>query len=239
VSTSSPPLQGAAIDAWILDLDGTLVDSRIRLYGAFLEAAADWGLPPLSPAALRAAIDGRRLERDLGLADEHADGFLECWYDAFAANQPASPAIKGADEALRACVRHGARTAIATSRPSSAEEVRSEIAEVGLANAIDHVVTLGSVGPPDPAARDAHGGSALAGYLVKRRQIAAAIHDLGVDPARAAMVSDEGSDLQDAAAEGVAILVGVLSGGNPAESFTGTGALLLDSIAGLPAALGR
>jgi len=238
MSTRMPPLAGVAIDAWILDLDGTLVDSRIRLYGAFLEAAAEWGLPPLSPAGLRAAIGRRRLERDLGLADEHADGFLERWHELFAANRPASPAIRGAADAVRALMRHGARTAIATSRPSSPEEVREELAEVGLGEVIDHVVTLGSVGTRDPAGR-AHGVSALAGYLVKRRQIASAIADLGVDPARCGMVSDEGSDLTDAAAEGVAVRVGVLSGGNPAESFAGTGALLMDSIAGLPAALGR
>lgn len=228
-------MSASPTDAWVFDLDGTLVDSRVRLYGAYVEVARRRGIPILSPAELRTAIDGRTLERDLGLQERQmAESVLRDWYAEFGRNTPASPALPGALDALRACARTGAGIAIATARPIPSATVRGELMEVGLGPLIDVIATTDSVG----GAHSQGGETVLSGFLTKTRQIAAALSELGVPFGRAAMVSDEPSDLLDAASLGIGRLVGVESGGTERATLAATGASVLTSVAELPATLG-
>ncbi len=228
-------MSAPATEAWVFDLDGTLVESRLRLYGAYVKVATEFGLRVLSPAELRAEIDDRTLEATLGLERERAEVVLAEWYAAFTENTPASPPFAGASDALRACGRLGARIAIATARPTPADVVRAELNEVGLGSLVDIVVTSESVGSPPSSSGN---GTVLAGYMTKTRQIEAALSALDVAPTRAAMVSDEPADLVDAAQLGVSRRVGVLSGTSDAEAFTAIGAEALASVADLPRVLG-
>lgn len=222
------------IEAWVFDLDGTLVDSRARLYGAYVEVAATAGIPVLSPVELRAAVEKRTLERELGLDGDAAARLLTDWYRAFGNNTPASPAFDGAADALRACARLGARIAISTARPMPPEHVLDELAEVGLASLVDVVTTTESVGGPILP----DDGTLLSGYLAKARQTRAALDELGVEAHRAAMVSDEPSDLLEAAELGFGRLVGVTTGGTPASDFGLSHAIVLPSVADLAGTVG-
>jgi phosphoglycolate phosphatase-like HAD superfamily hydrolase len=149
---------------------------------------------------------------------------------------PASPPLPGAADALRACARTGALIAIATARPTPASVVARELAEVGLGQLVDVVVTTESVGgPAEPIDADS---PVLEGYLTKKRQIESALRELGVPAERAAIVSDEAFDLVEGAELGVPRLVGVLGGNSDHDAFDGTGARVLDSVADLPQALG-
>jgi phosphoglycolate phosphatase-like HAD superfamily hydrolase len=229
-------MSARAAEAWVFDLDGTLVESRLRLYGAYVGVAGEFDLPVLSPSELRTAIHERTLEAKLGLDRPRAEVILAAWYAAFGANTPASPPFAGAADALRACSRTGARVAIATARPTPASVVSAELHEVGLGQLIDVISTTESVGGPLEQVEEMD--TVLEGYLTKKRQIIAALEELDVPASRAAMASDEAFDLTEAAELGIPRLVGVLGGNSDRRAFAETRAQVLDSVADLPRALG-
>lgn len=170
----------ARFDLVVLDLDGTLIDSRPDIADAVNEALAEFGLPPQPEEAVEAMIgDGARrlVERAVAgrLPPERIDEVLGRYVAHYAAHPAARTRVyKGVREGLRALStmeRASASEARAGSPPAGAaqrlglaiasnkpaELTRAVTAILGLAPLVDMVLGDGDVPrpKPDPAMLDA------------------------------------------------------------------------------------
>jgi phosphoglycolate phosphatase len=106
------------VDAVLLDLDGTLVDSAQGILGSLAEAFAEVGLP-LPEGGLPHSLLGPPLYRSLpGLVGEEATPHLLATYRRLYGDHglQASPAFDGIDALLRDLAAAGVPMAIATSK---------------------------------------------------------------------------------------------------------------------------
>ncbi|NIM01505.1 MAG: HAD-IA family hydrolase [Acidobacteria bacterium] len=121
---SSGSRSGSGVDVGtfglILDLDGTLVDSYDAITESLNHARAMYGLEPLDPATVRAAV-GHGLEHLIGEwvgPDRIEDGvrhFRERYAAVFAAGTRPLP---GVDATLHGLARVGYRMALASNKPA-------------------------------------------------------------------------------------------------------------------------
>lgn len=125
------------VQAWLIDLDGTLVDTLGDFVAAWGRASASLGLPPADAGRLRALIGrgGERLVRDL-LADAPpgAASFEAAWpayREAYAAvNGSQARAFEGVEAALTRLAAGDRRLACVTNKPQAQAE--GLLAQMGL-----------------------------------------------------------------------------------------------------------
>ncbi|HEX2555864.1 MAG TPA: phosphoglycolate phosphatase [Microvirga sp.] len=214
-----------SLEAVLLDLDGTLVDSAEDLRDALNEILGRQGLRPVTPAEVRAMIgDGvlklveRGLTRTGGDPARAADlvpAFLEAYEPRASRKTVLYPGVLDTLRRLRAA---GLRLAVVTNKPEAA--TRQILDALGLAGLIE-VVIGGDTLPrrkPDPA------------------PVAAALRALGIAPEAAAMVGDNHHDVEAGHGAGLrTVLVGYgYAHGAPATLGADR---VIDAFADLPQAL--
>jgi HAD superfamily hydrolase (TIGR01509 family) len=198
-------------DAWIFDLDGTLVDTVETRIVAWLRTFEEYGI-----RAGRAHVsgligsDGRRVARLVAAAaGQEIDGERAEEIDHRAGavyselNKNPKP-LGGAGELLHALDEHGRRWAIATS--SRPEQVGASIDALNL--------------PRRPTIVD---GSDVQNAKPAPDLLLAAARRLGVDASRSWYVGDAVWDMQAAQAAGM-VAVGVVSGSATADELADAGA---------------
>jgi phosphoglycolate phosphatase-like HAD superfamily hydrolase len=215
------------VAAVLLDLDGTLVDSRVRFAAAYRTALCDHGLP--------IADDGEFLERctagtllsSLAISKSEWPAFWNALMAAFVSKQEQSEPIPGAIEAVRALSDRGFRLAVVTGRGCTARAVKDELRDAGFEELFDHVL---SVGGPDQVEYLSSGAQ------TKQSLFREACNLLSRNAAECAYASDWPEDLDEAARFGLTPLVGVTTGGYAASAFS-VADVVLGSVADLPRVL--
>jgi phosphoglycolate phosphatase len=185
------------LQAVLLDLDGTLVDSAEDLRDALNELLAGEGLRPVTGEEVRAMIgDGVLKLVERGLARTGGDparagalvpAFLAAYEPRAARKTTLYPGVLDTLGALRAA---GLRFAVVTNKPAAA--TRQILGALGLADLIEAVV----------------GGDTLPERKPHPAPVTAALRALGVAPAAAVMVGDNHHDVAAGHAAGLkAVLV--------------------------------
>lgn len=196
------------LDALLLDLDGTLLDTNLlhaRAWAAALERF-DLRVPVERVAEeigkggelLVPALVGRRVEEEKGDALREA---AEEIFVALIAEEPV-PVLPGVAELFAAARDRGLLTAIATASKRSQLEEMVERAGLDLFALADEVVTDDDVERPKP----------------QPDVVSAAVAKLGLSPAQCAMVGDTPYDGTAARRAGVAAF-GVETGGHRPEAL--------------------
>jgi phosphoglycolate phosphatase len=188
------------VDAVLLDLDGTLVDSARGILGSLTEAFAEVGLP-LPDGGLPHTLLGPPLYRSLpALVGEEATPQLLATYRRIYGERGLlqSPAFDGIDELLRDLAAAGIPTAVATSKA----EVYAEriVAHRGWTDLFATVC----------------GDTLDADRPTKADVVAEALRRLG-DPATAVMVGDRLHDVLGSRAHGLDCLGAGWGYGEPGE----------------------
>ncbi len=174
-----------AITTVLLDVDGTLLDTRNFIYSAFEHTIAYHGLPPLTRAELQPRM-GLPLEQIYAsMCQEHAPLLVETHRTFQGHNLHLSIAFAGSMEALEALRDAGAALAAVTSR--SRRTSVSTLEQAGLARYFDAIVSAEDGGglKPDPA------------------PLRHALTVLGRDASTAAMVGDTPHDIEAGKALGI------------------------------------
>jgi phosphoglycolate phosphatase len=204
--------RGAGDAAVLLDLDGTLVDSRAGIVAGMNATLEAHGLRPRPAAQLEARIgppvhDTFAWLFDLPHADPQLDALVEGYRERYAQLMLAhTPVFDGILEAMAQLQRAGYVLAIATSKARHLAQT--------LADGLGLQPYLTAVLGPVPPARDD-----------KTRTIAHALSALG-HPSRAVMVGDRLHDIEGAAAHGLPA-IGVLWGIGDREELQEAGAAAL------------
>lgn len=196
----------------LLDLDGTLVDSRAAIVAGINGTLAELGAPERAPDVLYPFI-GPPLHHTfatlLGLHpdDERLDAVVAGYRARYRALMvERTPVFAGIPEALDALVAAGCVLAIATSK---AQPLAAELLDgLGLGGRMTAIC-----GPVPPARDD------------KATTVGHALEATG-GPARAVMVGDRHHDVEGARAHGLAC-VGVLWGIGDADELADAGAATL------------
>jgi phosphoglycolate phosphatase len=144
-------------------------------------------------------------------------------FDRFTAEQGAAQSVPlpGSRDAIAALHAAGFRLGVATNDSTGGAE--KTLLALGVAQMFDAAYGYDGVANPKPAPDAVY-----------------AFCDLtGLKPSQIAMVGDNRHDLQMARAGGVGLAVGVLSGTGTRESLAQLADVVLDSVADLPAFLGR
>lgn len=215
------PLQAA-----IVDLDGTLVDTVGDFDVALAAALADLGWPPVSREFIARTV-GKGSEhlivRTLQQAGAPADLYEAAWqryqHHYLAVNGRHAVVYPGAAEGLAALRDRGLRLACLTNKPG--DFARPLLAAKGLAGYFDHVF----------------GGDAFEHKKPHPQPLLEACRALGSTPARTLMVGDSSNDAAAARAAGCpVVLVGY--GYNHGEPVASVGAdAVVDRLDELPALL--
>ncbi len=177
-------LRVIALDAFLFDLDGTLVDSRLDLAAAVNAALTAAGRPP-KPAAVITGYVGHGVATLLHRSFETTDPAIigpataafRSHYRAHCLDQ--TSLYPGVRETLDHF--HEKALAVVTNKPE--DFARQIITGIGLANPIPVIVGGGSLGPgnvlkPDPA------------------PLLHALEQLGASPSRAVIVGDGITDIE-------------------------------------------
>lgn len=185
-----------ALDGWIFDFDGTLVESNTELWLAGLkqllwqELELEIDLPELMLLHLSDAVDEflRSLRPTLG----------RLWISKMITEHGDSPALLGGTMPLLERLKADGRfVALATARREPEPEVRGILGRLGIEHYFDAVVT--GRGYPSPLGDKAH----------MLRDLAST-H--GFNPGRLAMVGDSIADVRGARRAGYGRSIGVRSG---------------------------
>ncbi len=199
-----------ALDALILDVDGTLVDTNLLHARAWAAALERFGLPlPVERVApeigkggelLVPALVGERVE------ERHGDELRRAHEEAFGrlARDEGVAAFPGAAEIFTAVRERGLRSAVATAAGRGSLERMLQRAGLDLFALADAVVTADDVERAKP----------------RPDVVTAAVEKLGLSPAQCAMVGDTPYDGLAARRAGV-VGLGVLTGLHPAEDLRG------------------
>lgn len=212
------------LDTCLIDLDGTLVDSLDRFHGAFNHALAKRGRDPLSREAFQTRMLAGTL---LPLPDECSSQGQEVWRDvmaAFVAARNGSRELPGAVASVRALRERGLLLALTTGRVCQREVLRDELRHYGLEQMFASIFH-----PVDGVELDS------GGYQTKTSVFRMACRQMNRRPQECALVSDWPHDIEEGAAFGFHLCVGVGTGGYARTAFPkGEGMVYLDSIADLP-----
>jgi phosphoglycolate phosphatase len=202
----------SAIDAAIIDLDGTLVDTIGDFEHALARTLADLALPPVGREFIARTVGrGSRylLEKSLAESGGAAHDLPRAWeryqvhYDAV--NGAHSEVFEGVREGLAGLHARGWRLACVTNKPRAFALRLLEIK--GLADAFDHVF----------------GGDSFERHKPDPLPLVKTCEALGTVPARTLMIGDSRNDVEAARGAGCpVVLVGY--GYNHGEPVHGVGA---------------
>jgi len=208
------------VDAIILDLDGTIVDSTEAYVEAARTAFSTFGKKMPSPNI--AFEIPRRFELGLSLIDliqgidleEFSKIYLKMYYAAAAAK---SLPLPGAIEALEKLALKS-KLGLATRRHVSRNEIKQQLSKIGLAEFFQAIVTGEDVQTPKPSPES-----------IIRCSI-----ELGVEPRNCLVVGDSITDVEagkNASAKTAAVLSGIFS---PKELRATNPDLILENVTMLP-----
>lgn len=233
----------SAIKGILFDKDGTLVDFHATWFaiGDMLALKAAGGDRERADALLDAAgfdFGAHRFRADSVFAAGTNADIVALWYpqlsggeravllgefDRFTTSEGASKpvALPGCRDALAALHGAGLKLGVATNDSTGGAE--RTLAALGISQLFVAAYGYDAVANPKPAP------DAIVAFC-----------DLtGLKPSDLAMVGDNRHDLEMARAGGAGLAVGVLSGTGTRQSLTPLADVVLDSIADLPAYLGR
>jgi phosphoglycolate phosphatase len=184
------------LQAAIVDLDGTMVDTVGDFEVALGRALADLGWPPVGrPFIARTVGKGSEylLQRTLAEVGAPADLYEPAWeryqHHYLAINGQHSAVFPGVAEGLRALRARGLRLACITNKPNAF--ARPLVALKGLAGYFDFVF----------------GGDAFARKKPDPLPLLEACKALGSEPARTLMVGDSSNDVAAARAAGCPVVL--------------------------------
>ena len=216
---SSPALRRAAIDAAIIDLDGTLVDTMGDFEAAIGRMSVELGLPAVPREFIARSVGWgsehlvRAVLQQSGAAPSVFDGawvsFQRCYLSINGAHSRIFP---GVIEALDRFAASGLKLACVTNKPTAF--TRPLLAKLSLARYFDVV----------------YGGDAFARRKPDPTPLIEACATLGTEPARTLMIGDSAVDAQAARSAGCPLAL-VRYGFNHAQAMEKLGAdQLLDRI---------
>ncbi len=219
-----PPFAG--LQAAIVDLDGTMVDTVGDFEVALGHALADLGYPPVGREFISRTVGKGSeylLERTLAEVGAPSDLFERAWqryqHHYIAVNGSRSDVFPGVPEGLAALNAQGLRLACITNKP----------------NAFAH--PLLSLKGLDDFFELAFGGDAFARKKPDPLPLLETCKALGVAPARTLMVGDSSNDVAAARGAGCPVVL-VSYGYNHGEPVSGAGAdAVIDRLDELPALL--
>ena len=220
-------LAGRPIDAAIVDLDGTMVDTVGDFEAALALALADLGLPPVNRAFIARTV-GKGSEHLITrtLAEVGADPALyeQTWvryqHHYLAINGQHSAVYPGVVEGLQALRGRGLRLVCTTNKPGSF--ARPLLAAKGLDVYFEHVF----------------GGDAFAHKKPHPMPLLKACEALGTQPARTLMIGDSSNDAAAARAAGCPVVL-VSYGYNHGEPVASAAPdAIVDRLSEIPALLG-
>ena len=179
--------------ALLLDLDGTIADTLPLIFDAFRHAVAPWRDRPPTDAEIeatfgppeRACIAAMVPEGEVDEAEENFHAYYETRLGAMV------PLIEGVEEAIDHARSLGWRVGVFTGKGRRSAEFT--LAELGLRDRVEHIVSGDDVGRPKPDPEGLH-------------QAATA---LGVEPARILFAGDSPVDVaaaRDAGARSAGVL---------------------------------
>ena len=210
-ATPRPPALGR-IEAAILDLDGTMVDTLGDFEAALAATLVDLGLPPVDRAFISRTV-GRGSEHLIARTLAHAGGAPALQADAFAryqlhydrVNGRHAQVYAGVREGLQALRARGWRLACVTNKPAAF--ARALLEATGLARSFEAVFGGDSFErrKPDPLP------------LLRTCEV------LGSAPARTLMIGDSRNDAEAARAAGCPVVL-VSYGYNHGEPVASAGA---------------
>ena len=217
-----------ALDAAIVDLDGTMIDTVGDFEVALASALADLGFAPVSREFIRLTVgkgSEHLIRRTLEEAGAPALLFDAAWASYqqhyLAINGRHSAVFPGVAEGLAALRAAGWRLACITNKPGAF--ALPLLADKGLAPLFEH----------------AFGGDAFARKKPDPLPLLEACRALGTQPARTLMIGDSSNDAIAARAAGCPVVL-VSYGYNHGEPVAAAGAdAVIDRIDALPAWLAR
>jgi phosphoglycolate phosphatase len=176
--------------AIILDLDGTLCDTRVDLANAVNHARARFGLGPMTVAEVAACVgDGARRLMERAFADrpECVTPALASFADHYRRHlADHSPPYPGVAEGLAGLADEGAPMAVLTNKPQAM--AKALLDHHGLARFLRFI----------------HGGDSFPAHKPDPVGALAIMAALGVKPAETLMAGDNHTDLMTARAAGTA-----------------------------------
>lgn len=212
------------IRAILLDLDGTLVDTRSRFYLVFNKSLEKFNLPTVSRKVFDNLYTNAFLEKLVtnGLQIQFWDYFLEDYSNI---SSPDEFMIPGSKQALSELKKRGMNIGVVTGRIASVESVWSELKKYNLDQFIDVVFTR------------TKGQNKNAYYFSKEQNLLEALDTLGYKPFESMFVGDHIADIRSGKRIG-AIAVAVLSGGIKKEILAREKPdLIIESVAKLPSVI--
>jgi 2-phosphoglycolate phosphatase len=189
--------------AWLLDLDGTLVDSSPGVIRAFHVAQAAFGEPPADPERIRRAIGYPFAQTVAELSRVSYELFFPRFRaEAMESMHHLSRLLPGARDLLEHLARASRKLALVTSKQS--DNARRILAHLQVEECFDEVIGSESVTQPKP----------------HPEPIQIAMKRLGVLPSDSVMVGDTENDVRAARSAGIPVIA--LAGGfDPAERLLG------------------
>ena len=217
----------AAVQAAIVDLDGTMVDTVGDFEVALRLALADLGQPPVGRDFIARTVgkgSEHLLTRTLAEVGAPAGLYESAWaryqHHYLAINGRHSAVFPGVVEGLQALKVAGLRLACLTNKPTAF--ARPLLAQKGLDGFFEH----------------AFGGDAFARKKPDPLPLLQTCAALGSDPARTLMIGDSSNDAAAARAAGCPVVL-VSYGYNHGEPVAAAGAdAVVDRIDAIPALLG-
>jgi pyrophosphatase PpaX len=201
--------------AWLLDLDGTLLDTIPLIVETWRRATADVLGTPAAPERLHANLALPLYEHAAALAPGRTGELADAYWRHYAPRAASARAFAGVEGALRALARTGAALAVVTSK-------RRRTLATALASLPSDVAFAAVVAAEDTERHKPHPDPLLL-----------ALERLGADAGDAAYVGDSTLDVRAARAAGV-LAVGVAWGADGPDALAAAGA---DVVVESPAAL--
>jgi phosphoglycolate phosphatase-like HAD superfamily hydrolase len=192
---------------WLVDLDGTVVDSERRFYEAYCGALMARRRPVVEITEFRKLMYAGRLLTSLDMSKADASRFWQEVMTRFVADEHASRPLPGAKSALARLRREGSRVGLVTGRVCSEEALRRELMAVHLDDCFDVVMTSAVLQLADDS-RQTKADLFERSLMLLERSAEVTTY-----------VTDWPPDLDDAREYGFGWCVGVTTGGFDPESF--------------------
>jgi phosphoglycolate phosphatase len=212
------------IGAILLDLDGTLVNTRSRFYLVFNKSLEKFNLPTVSRKVFDNLYANATLEKLVkkNLQIQFWDYFLE---DYSSISSPDEFMIPGSKQALYELKKRGMSIGVVTGRIASVESVWSELKKYELDQFMDVVFTRSKSQNKSEY------------YFSKEQNLLEALDTLGYKPSESMFVGDHIADIRSGKRIG-AMAVAVLSGGVKKEILAREKPdLIIESVAKLPSVI--